>query len=60
MREHSGYIESGRNQKYEEALGKDLMMITLLEGNKDNYFITVVDRTTKYEILEYVKHGDKK
>lgn len=60
QRELKKYIESGRNQKYEEALVKDLMMITLLEGNKDDYFITVVDRTTKYEILEYVKHGDKK
>lgn len=59
-REHSSYIEAGRNQKYEEALIKDKMMIDLLEGNKDKYFKTIVDRTTKYEILEYVKHGDKK
>ena len=59
-REQSNYIEAGRNQKYEEALIKDKMMIDLLEGNNDKYFMTVVDRTTKYEILEYVKHGDKK
>lgn len=59
-RESKKYIESGRNQKYEEALVKDRMMVTLLEGNGDEYFTTVVDRTTKYEILEYVKHGDKK
>ena len=59
-REHSSYIEAGRNQKYEEALIKDEMMVSLLDGNNDKYFNTVVDRTTKYEILEYVKHGDKK
>lgn len=59
-REQSNYIEAGRNQKYEEALIKDKMMVDLLEGNNDKYFKTIVDRTTKYEILEYVKHGDKK
>ena len=59
-REYSSYIEAGRNQKYEEALIKDEMMVSLLDGNNDKYFNTVVDRTTKYEILEYVKHGDKK
>ena len=59
-REYSSYIEAGRNQKYEEALIKDKMMVSLLDSNNDKYFKTVVDRTTKYEILEYVKHGDKK
>ena len=60
QRELKKYIEAGRNQKYEEALVKDKMMVTLLEGNKNEYFKTVVDRTTKYEIWEYVKHGNKK
>lgn len=60
QREFKKYIEAGRNQKYEEALVKDKMMVTLLEGNKDEYFTTIVDRTTKYEIWEYVKHGHKK
>jgi len=59
QRESKKYIETGRNQKYDEALIKDRMMVSLLEGNKDKYISVYVDRTTKYEIVEYVKHGDK-
>ena len=59
-RDSEKYIEIGRNQKYEEALVKDKLMVTLLESNKDKYMECSVDRLTKYEILEYVKHGDKK
>ena len=59
-RDTEKYIEAGRNQKYEEALVKDRLMVTLLEGNGDKYMECSVDRLTKYEILEYIKHGDKK
>lgn len=59
-RDSEKYIEAGRNQKHKEALIKDNLMVTLLEGNKDKYIQCSVDRITKYEILEYVKHGDKK
>jgi nicotinamide riboside kinase len=60
QRESRKYDESGRNQGYEEALEKDKMMVSLLENNNDKYMKCYVDRLTKYEILEYVKHGDKK
>ena len=59
-RDSNAYVNTGRNQFYEEALVKDRMMVDLICGNKDQYFKVVVDRTTKYEIMEYVKHGDKK
>lgn len=54
------YVPEGRNQDYKQALAKDKMMITLLEGNGDKYIEYSVDRLTKFEILEYAKHGHKK
>lgn len=60
LRESRKYIDSGRNQRYDEAVVKDKLMISLLDGNNDKYIKVPVDRTTKYEILEYVKHGNKK
>lgn len=60
IRGDNPYVDYGRNQKYEEALTKDRMMVDLLNNNDDKYIRVWVDRTTKYEILEYVKDGNKK
>jgi len=59
-RQSNDYTKTGRNQKYDEALNKDKMMIDLLNKNNDKYIITTPDRTTKYEILEYIKYGNRK
>jgi hypothetical protein len=58
-REKWKYTQQGRNQDYEQALIKDNMMVELLKGNGDSYIEVYCDRTTKYEIDEYVKHGNK-
>lgn len=54
------YNPQGRNQQLEEAMEKDKIMVELLEGNNDKFIIVETDRTTKYEILGYIKDGDKK